>query len=171
MYLVLTWTCKNTCAVHTKHCAMLLYVDFIWHHGKTHRIQFDHSVHLLKIGLRVHVDYNVTWGVREGAGAGLGTGCPIGKSHEVIGQSCCSGQRHTVNSQTVEKERTVPTLQFKRTRWREKWRKGISLEKEKESVQTCMHYIKGYNPANNFSLACFLNITITRNLDVWEHFT
>lgn len=50
-------------------------------HGKTHRIQFDHSVHLLNIGLRVHVDHDVTWGVREGTRAGVGTGRPIGKSH------------------------------------------------------------------------------------------
>lgn len=54
----------------------------------------------------------------------MGTGHPIGKSHEAIGQSCCSGQGHVYMSSrkpnTSGEDRAVPPMQFrKKTDWKE----------------------------------------------------
>lgn len=58
---------------------------------------------------RVHIDHNITCGMRNGTGMGAGMTGPIGESHVAIGQSSWCGQCHTIQqpmAQHKHQERT-----------------------------------------------------------------
>ncbi len=69
---------------------------FSQHGTSTHSINLDNCVHLLNVGFRVHIDHNITWGMRNGTGVGSGMRCPIRESHVAIGQSSWSGRGHMI---------------------------------------------------------------------------
>lgn len=97
----------------------------------THSIELDYRLHLFEVGFRVHIDHNITWGMRNGMGIGAGMTRPIGESHVAIGQSSWCGWGHTIQepmTQYQHQERTGGKDQ--RRQETEKGLKSQKLEKE-----------------------------------------
>lgn len=95
----------------------------------THSIELDYRLHLFEVGFGVHIDHNITWGMRNGMGIGAGMTRPIGESHVAIGQSSWCGRGYTIQEpMTQYQERTGGKDQ--RRQETEKGLKSQKLEKE-----------------------------------------